>query len=233
MSEFCIWRRVCRALSSSSQDMKEQIRRVRSSQPCRNFPGLKLSLFQCNHLSWSFILILGCRTCGVKQKPPWSPWAMTKYPLTSGLNGCIMRSEETEAAFSSLEKWEYPALLPPLCWCLLGAVGGGKEEESYLLWDKPRGKCKQVLFVALLTSILEWQWSEVAELKTSFCVLCQCVVSCVVSKFGKYWRNSQFPSCKEEFFALRLTPLFSWVSHCEIVLLVLPKWGSFGTLRQL
>lgn len=130
MSEFCIWRRVCRALSSSSQDMKEQIRRVRSSQPCRNFPGLKLSLFQCNHLSWSFILILGCRTCGVKQKPPWSPWAMTKYPLTSGLNGCIMRSEETEAAFSSLEKWEYPALLPPLCWCLLGAVGGGKEEES-------------------------------------------------------------------------------------------------------
>lgn len=32
---------------------------------------------------------------------------------------------------------------------------------------------------------------------------------------------------------MRLTPLFSWLSHCEVVLLVLPKWGGLGTLRQL
>lgn len=196
MSEFCICRRVCRALSSSSQDMKEQIRRVRSSQQCRNFPGLELGPFQCNHLSWSFILILGCRTCGVKQKPPWSPWAMTKHPLTSGLNGCIMRREETEAAFSCLERWEYPVLLTPLS-VFTGCTGWGLRGRLYLLWDKPRGKWKQVLFVALLTSMLEWQWSEVAELKTSFCILCQCAVSSVVGKFGKYWRNGQFPLARK------------------------------------
>lgn len=55
---------------------------------------------------------------------------MTKHPLTSGLNGCIMRNEEAEAAFSSLERWEYPVLLTPLCRCLLGALGGGEEEDS-------------------------------------------------------------------------------------------------------
>lgn len=42
-----------------------------------------------------------------------------------------MSSEETEAAFSSLEGWEeYPVLPTPLCRCLLGALGGGEEEDS-------------------------------------------------------------------------------------------------------
>lgn len=41
---------------------------------------------------------------------------MTKHPLTSGLNGCIMRSEETEAAFSCPERWEYPVLLTLSVW---------------------------------------------------------------------------------------------------------------------
>jgi len=38
---------------------------------------------------------------------------MTKHPLTSGLNACIIRSEEAEAAFSFLERREHPVLPTP------------------------------------------------------------------------------------------------------------------------
>lgn len=56
---------------------------------------------------------------------------MTKHALTSGLNGCIIKSEETEAALSFLEKLEYPVLFTlSVCQYLLGAVDGGEEEGS-------------------------------------------------------------------------------------------------------
>lgn len=55
---------------------------------------------------------------------------MTKHSLTSGLNGCIIKSEETEAALSFLERLEYPVLFTPsVCQYLLDAVSGGEEED--------------------------------------------------------------------------------------------------------
>lgn len=87
---------------------------------------------------------------------------MTKQPLTSGLNGCIIKSEEPEAAFSFLERLEYPGLLPPPVHQYF--IGAADEEKRRTLTSCA---LTQEESVGLLTSILlGLVGSEVAELKT-------------------------------------------------------------------
>lgn len=117
---------------------------------------------------------------------------------------------------------------------------GEKRKTSYLLQAKPRRKWKHVLFVGLLTSILHGLMGIRSSLVKNS--LGRCLHPLLV-----YSESLPAPllgslvstegvvifSCKERWgmgiqgvLHLKINDSFSWVFHCEIVVLVLPERKS-------
>lgn len=82
MLGFCTLRRVFAKLSPFPPRTQGADKGERSLQECGIFPGLEKKLLWCLHLSWGFSLVLGCKTCGVKQNhpSPCDPWQDPLWP---------------------------------------------------------------------------------------------------------------------------------------------------------
>lgn len=161
---------------------------------------------------------------------------MTRSPLTSGLNSCIIKSGEAEAVFSSLERSEYPTLLTPLS-VLTGCSGWGGRGRLCLLQDKPREKGKLVLVFGPLPSILLGLMETAVENSLGRCLhpMLVCHESSPAPLLRSLVNNEglAISSCKETWgmgmqkaSPSRLTTGFSWICHSEIVLLMLPVWKT-------